>query len=71
MLFLMVKYYTRKGKLIWSPPNVRYLITIEGEEKMDQRDLWDLLSDLTGAIKAPEDWSEEDDHYLYGVPKRR
>jgi hypothetical protein len=29
--------------------------------------LWD---DLIGAVEAPEDWSNETDHYVRGTPKR-
>ncbi len=31
---------------------------------------WDSLEKLTGSIEAPQDWSAEHDHYLYGVPRR-
>lgn len=31
---------------------------------------WDSLEKLTGTIEAPQDWSAEHDHYIYGVPKR-
>lgn len=31
---------------------------------------WDTLEELAGTIEAPEDWSAEHDHYLYGTPKR-
>ncbi|MEC4983600.1 MAG: hypothetical protein SAJ37_00295 [Oscillatoria sp. PMC 1068.18] len=31
---------------------------------------WDTLEELAGTIEAPEDWSTEHDHYLYGTPKR-
>jgi hypothetical protein len=50
--------------------NVRYLITIERKEKIDQQSLWDTLSEFSGKVDGPEDWSKEHDHYLYGVPKR-
>jgi len=33
--------------------------------------LWDSLERLTGIIEAPRDWSDEHDHYLYGLPKRQ
>jgi hypothetical protein len=51
--------------------NVRYLLTIERKEAKEKRNLWDVLSDLSGTVEGPDDWSEEHDHYLYGVPKRR
>ncbi len=50
--------------------NVRYLITIERQEKIGQQSLWDTLSEFSGKVEGPEDWSKEHDHYLYGVPKR-
>ena len=50
--------------------NVRYLLTIERREAKEKRNLWDVLSDLSGTVEGPDDWSEEHDHYLYGVPKR-
>ena len=31
---------------------------------------WDTLEELAGTMEAPEDWSSEHDHYLYGTPKR-
>jgi len=34
-----------------------------------ERDVWDILGDLIGSIKAPPDWAMEHDHYLYGTPK--
>jgi len=49
--------------------NVRYLITIERKEKAGQN-LWDTLSEFSGKVEGPDDWSKEHDHYLYGVPKR-
>ncbi len=50
-------------------PNTRYVVTIECEEASSKQSLWDLLSNLTGAVEGPEDWSQEHDHYLYGIPK--
>jgi hypothetical protein len=32
-------------------------------------DAWDVLEQLTGSVDAPEDWSVEHNHYLYGAPK--
>ena len=32
-------------------------------------DLWDLLEETAGTVEAPEDWSIEHDHYLYGTHK--
>ncbi|MHC1600414.1 MAG: hypothetical protein ACXQS5_06320 [Candidatus Methanospirareceae archaeon] len=31
--------------------------------------VWKVLSKYVGTVEGPEDWSEEHDHYLYGVPK--
>jgi hypothetical protein len=50
--------------------DVRYLVAIEREEAMGKQSLWDVLSEFSGMVEGPEDWSEEHDHYLYGVPKR-
>lgn len=36
----------------------------------DGGNAWDVLSKYAGTVEGPEDWSEEHDHYLYGVPKR-
>jgi len=51
-------------------PNVRYLVTIEREEAIGVQSLWDVLSEFSGTVEGPRDWSEEHDHYLYGTPKR-
>lgn len=32
-------------------------------------DAWDVLEQLAGSVEAPEDWSAEHNHYLYGTPK--
>ncbi len=32
---------------------------------------WDVLQDLSGTVEAPEDWSSEHDHYIYGTPKKK
>ena len=52
-------------------PHKRYLITIIPEEVPTVTNVWDLLENLTGTVEAPEDWSAEHDHYLYGTPKRQ
>ncbi|KAF5410671.1 MAG: hypothetical protein C5S47_06180 [Candidatus Methanogasteraceae archaeon] len=36
----------------------------------DRQNVWDVLSKYAGTVEGPEDWSEEHDHYLYGVTKR-
>ena len=51
--------------------NKRYLITIVPEEVAPVLNAWDLLENLTGTVEAPEDWSAEHDHDLYGTPKRQ
>ena len=51
--------------------NVRYLVTIEDEEPITGQSLWDVLSEFSGKVDGPEDWSEEHDHYLYGIPKQQ
>lgn len=50
--------------------NIRYLVTIENEEATDKQNLWDVLNEFSGKVEGPNDWSQEHDHYLYGVPKR-
>jgi hypothetical protein len=53
--------------------NTRYLISIVSEAEIPEKpsgDAWDILEDMAGTIEAPEDWSKEHDHYLYGTPKR-
>lgn len=51
-------------------PNARYLVTIERQEERGEQSLWDVLSRFSGTVEGPEDWSEEHDHYVYGIPKR-
>ena len=31
--------------------------------------VWEVLSKYAGTVEGPEDWSEEYDHYLYGVSR--
>ena len=52
-------------------PNAHYLVTIERKEAIGKQNVWDVLSKYAGTVEGPEDWSEEHDHYLYGVPKRK
>ncbi len=40
-------------------------------EIADRKTAWGVLSKYAGTVEGPEDWSEEHDHYLYGVPKRK
>jgi hypothetical protein len=56
-------------------PNTRYTITIQPNlvsngAKDEAEDLWEFLERHAGSIEAPEDWSLEHDHYLYGTPKK-
>ncbi len=54
-------------------PNTRYTIQIISQEKppeTTQKNAWDLLEEMAGTYEAPEDWSSEHDHYLYGTTKR-
>jgi hypothetical protein len=49
--------------------DVRYLVTIERKEEIGKQSLWDVLSEFSGTVEGPKDWSEEHDHYLYGTPR--
>jgi hypothetical protein len=54
-------------------PNTRYTIQIISPEQQTEatdKNAWDMLEDMAGTYEAPEDWSSEHDHYLYGTPKR-
>ena len=47
-------------------------LTAQWDENEPQREsAWDVLRRLAGTVEAPEDWSEEHDHYLYGTPKHK
>jgi hypothetical protein len=53
-------------------PNKRYKIQIISKELSSEKpseNAWDVLESLAGTIDAPDDWSSEHDHYLYGTPK--
>jgi hypothetical protein len=39
--------------------------------KTAQKNAWDVLETLVGSVEAPNDWSIQHDHYLYGIPKRQ
>ena len=53
-------------------PNTRYVITIQAVvPTVASGDAWDVLEALTGTLEAPNDWSSEHEHYLYGTPKRQ
>lgn len=50
-------------------PNTRYVITIQ-ELPESSGDAWDILEAMMGTVDAPQDWSSEHDHYLYGTSKK-
>jgi len=52
-------------------PNKRYILTVrEKETEPKSQGVWDVLDSLSGTVEAPEDWSVEHDHYLYGTPRK-
>ena len=51
-------------------PNTPYVVTIEREDTSGEQTLCDVLGNLAGTVEGPQDWSQEHDHYLYGIPKR-
>lgn len=54
-------------------PNTHYIIQIISQEVPSQnnnKNAWELLEEMAGTYEAPEDWSSEHEHYLYGTPKR-
>ena len=62
----------RPEKTLDLKPNTRYRVIVEDEDESPETpDAWDALEDLAGSVNAPEDWSAEHDHYLYGNPKKR
>jgi Protein of unknown function DUF104. len=53
-------------------PNTSYFLQIEEQPAEQQaKSVWEILDEIVGTVEAPEDWSEEHDHYLYGTPKRK
>lgn len=55
-------------------PNRRYLIVVQellATAAEAHGDAWDVLEAIAGTVDAPNDWSAEHDHYLYGTPKRQ
>lgn len=36
----------------------------------NEQNAWDVLRKYSGTVEGPKDWSEEHDHYLYGVSKK-
>lgn len=36
----------------------------------DDSGAWAVLRSMTSTLDGPRDWSQELDHYLYGIPKR-
>ncbi len=52
-------------------PNQKYEIVIKTEKSTsEKKDGWDVIESLIGSVSAPEDWSIEHDHYLYGSAKK-
>ena len=54
--------------------NKEYQIQVISQaEKLETKEVnaWDILEDLAGSYYAPEDWSNQHNHYLYGTPKTR
>lgn len=52
--------------------NKRYVISVQEStaDEGDEGSAWQVLESLAGTLDAPEDWSVEHNHYLYGTPKR-
>lgn len=51
---------------------LKLLIKTQAEQSKNNQQSsnpWDTLEALAGTIEAPEDWSSEHNHYLYGTPK--
>ena len=47
-------------------------LTAQWDESEPQREsAWAVLRRLVGTVEAPEDGSEEQDHYLYATPKHK
>ena len=40
------------------------------DNKKQSSNAWDTLKEMAGSIEAPEDWSQQHDHYLYGTSKQ-
>ncbi len=52
-------------------PNRKYtLIVQDSSADMSMTSAWDVLDALKGTVVAPDDWSVEHDHYVYGTPKK-
>ncbi len=49
---------------------VAQIILAKIENKKPEKNAWDILEDMAGTLEAPEDWSQEHAHYLYGTPKQ-
>ncbi len=54
-----------------TPDRFYTLIVKENQDDMSSDSAWDILDTLKGTIDAPEDWSVEHDHYIYGTPKEQ
>jgi hypothetical protein len=46
-----------------------FILNLRQQSPKQESNAWDVLEALTGTIEAPNDWSREHDHYLYGTPK--
>jgi hypothetical protein len=49
--------------------HVEVAVAQEGEATQTP-DLFATLDRHAGSVEAPDDWSAQHDHYLYGTPKR-
>ncbi|WP_069791711.1 hypothetical protein A5482_015035 (plasmid) [Cyanobacterium sp. IPPAS B-1200] len=50
--------------------NIARMIMTTIENKQSSPSAWDTLKEMAGSIEAPEDWSQQHAHYLYGTPKQ-
>ena len=49
---------------------VEVQLTLPEPNGAQTENVWEWLKRNAGTVDAPEDWSLEHDHYLYGTPKR-
>ena len=52
------------------PLKTNVTLTKKTSDKIKSKNPWEVLEDFSGTIEAPEDWSDEHDHYIYGTPKK-
>jgi hypothetical protein len=50
---------------------LEFVSALRQQHREASSNAWDVLESLTGTVEAPNDWSAEHDHYLYGTPKRQ